>query len=570
MAQFVELFHRYGYIYRPFNGAHWLSADECWKLTDTEILKAISCAHNKFIGTRSGKTTRFAVLDIDAKSKYHNKSQLDRLLKVLTKAGLGRCSLYRSSFSGGWHLYIFFDEQISSADLRKQLVHLLSLSDFVVADGVLEVFPNPGNGSKGKGLRLPLQPGWAWLDKRTLDIDHYREEMSATKALEFFLDCLESDANSFKDFRQLKAHVRDLEGRKTAAASHGVAPASNNVVPLRRRETPAPTSEFSSFVTSVFGQIPPGMKVDTWYKGRQYHLEGLSGPSQRADAIYTLGHYFFYGDPGRDLPALGYGYAEERKWAIREFLDARHNGHSEDLNKGRADAIAQVDRATSWLPSHKKTDEPIKYSPVVPISWIRENANRKSNARQRIADALDRLKKLNRSFTTVELQESAGCARKTLYNHEDIWRQDYEDLAAGFFETCLHEYNAVVEAACSASKPPSTAPEKIVPPGLLAARRVVYELSMRSIRDIQTKQKTALRSSEASEMEWRGNVAALTKEEPSELPVPKLKSLLVVLANYLSLAPYEEDAVPLLSFITRLRQELTARSYGPVPPCRSG
>ena len=229
-----------------------------------------------------------------------------------------------------------------------------------------------------------------------------------------------------------------------------------------------------------------------------------------------------------------------------------------------------MDRATSWLPSHKKNDEPIKYSPTQPISWIRENANRKSGARKRIQGALDDLKNRQRPFTATELRAVAGCSWETLYKHGDIWRQDYEDLAAGFFAITTDEYNAVVEAACSESKPPSTVPEKIVPPGLLAARRVVYELSMRSKRDIQTKQKIAVRSSEASEMDWRDKVAALTKDEPSELPVPKLKSLLVVLANYLSLAPYEEDAVQLLSFITRLRQELIARSYGPVPPCRSG
>jgi hypothetical protein len=74
-----------------------------------------------------------------------------------------------------------------------------------------------------------------------------------------------------------------------------------------------------------------------------------------------------------------------------------------------------VDRATSWLPAHKKGEEPEKYSPTQPISWIRENANRKSGARKRIQEALDGLKKFNRSFTTVELQEAAECARDTLY-----------------------------------------------------------------------------------------------------------------------------------------------------------
>lgn len=71
---------------------------------------------------------------------------------------------------------------------------LLSLNDFQVAKGTLEVFPHPGDASLGMGLRLPLQPGWAWLDKKTLDVEYERYELSATKALEFFLDVLDADA----------------------------------------------------------------------------------------------------------------------------------------------------------------------------------------------------------------------------------------------------------------------------------------------------------------------------------------------------------------------------------------
>jgi hypothetical protein len=566
VAQFLELFHRYGYIYRPLISGTWASANEQWKLSDTEILKAIACAHHKFyIGTRAGAKTRYAVLDIDAKSKYHTKVQFDRLMKVLAQAGLRRSSLYRSSFSGGWHLYIFFEEEINSADLRRQLVRLLNLSDFEVAKGTLEVFPHPGDASLGMGLRLPLQHGWAWLDKKTLEVEHERYEISPTKALELFIDVLESDANSFQGFRQLKRRVQELETRKAAAASHGVTDKPSNVIPMHRAPDPVPASEFSVYVSAIFNGQPPGINPESWYKGRQFHLEGLTGPSQRADAVFCLGHYFFYGDPSRALPALGYGCEEERKWAIREFLDARHNGQSEDINRGRADAIAQVDRATNWLPAHRKGVEPKKYTPTRPISWVRENANRKSDARKRIKEAVDDLKKLNRSFTTVELQRAAGCARDTLYKHADLWRSDYEDLAEGFFAICPDEYNAVVEAASCESKPPSTVSQKITPPGLLAARRIIYELSMRTKRDIQVKQKAVLRSSEAAEREWRDKVASLTTETPAELPVPKLKSLLFVLANYLSRAPYEEDASALHPYVIQLRRELQLRLHGPAP-----
>jgi len=48
---------------------------------------------------------------------------------------------------------------------------------------------------------------------------------------------------------------------------------------------------------------------------------------------------------------------------------------------------------------------------------VRENANRQSDARKRITEGLACLKKLKRSFTTVELQEAAACSRETLYKH---------------------------------------------------------------------------------------------------------------------------------------------------------
>lgn len=569
MAQFVELFHPYDYIYRPLNGGTWSSANEKWRLTGTEIIKAISCANDAFyIGTRAGKKTRFAIFDIDTKSKYHNKQQLDRLLDVLSKAGLTRSSLFRSSFSGGWHLYIFFEEQVNSLLIYRQLVNLLKLSDFEVAKGTLEVFPHPGIGvgSKGMGLRLPLQHGWAWLNKRDLDVEHERYEMTATKALEWFLDLLDSDSNPINALKQMTARIEELERRRAAARAHGINDKPDNVVQIRKAINVPDESEFTLLVASVFGHVPAGMNAEDWSKGRTFHKDGLTGPSQRAEAIFCLSHYFFYGDPSRNLPPLGYGLEEERSFAIKEYLEARHNGYSVDINRGRADATAQVDRATNWRPPSKRGTETRTYKATRPISWIRANENSKNDSRKKIQAALESLKKLGRSFTTVELEESADVSRRTLYKHKDIWRQDYEDLAAGFFESCLPEYNVVVEAACPKSEPPSTDLEKIMPPGRLAARRIVYEISMRSKRDSQAKKKSFVETSSSADKEWRDKVASLTRDKISDLPVEKIKSLLFVLANYLSLAPCEEDAVPLHQYILDLRCELSGMQKGPRPP----
>lgn len=95
MGRFLSLFHRYGWIYRPFTGDGWLSANEKWALTDSEILKAVACMHPKFyLGARADKATRFAVLDIDAGSKYHSPKQLGLITDALAAAGIKETNLY--------------------------------------------------------------------------------------------------------------------------------------------------------------------------------------------------------------------------------------------------------------------------------------------------------------------------------------------------------------------------------------------------------------------------------------------------------------------------------------------
>jgi hypothetical protein len=461
---------------------------------------------------------------------------------------------------------MFFDEPINSADLRRQLVKLLSLNDFHIAKGQLEIFPHPGGeGSLGLGLRLPMQPGFAWLDKKTLEVEYERHELSPTKALEFFIDVLDSDTNPFAAFRQLKSYVQELEARKTAAAAHGLGATGSNVVPIRRTEKTIQSGEFIDFVRAVFHRLPPGIIVDNWYKGRLYHLNGLTGPSQRAESIECLGHYLFYGDPSRDLPAMGYGYEQEREWAVHQFLDAHNNGQSKDINRGRADAFAQVERATHWRPAHKKDEEPQKYSPVVPISWVRANANKQTDARNRITNALDELKARKQKFSTEELRHAAGkCSRETLYKHEDIWRKDYEDLAEGFFAICTDEYNDVVGGGSPQTSPPATSLEQDMPPGRLAARRIAYEISMRAERDNRQSHKAAVQSQEASETEWLDKVTRLTETEPSELSIQELKALLTVLLAYLATAPNEECQRFVQGRINGIRTQLSKAVQKPL------
>lgn len=564
VSQFLSLFHRYGYIYKPIAGGNWSSANETWKLDDSSILKAISLQNDKYyIGSRSGNKTLYAVLDIDTDSRYHCKEELDRLLGTLALAGLKRSSLYRSSFSGGWHLYIFFDEPIGSRNLYQQLVKLLKLSNFEVAKGTLEVFPHPGYASLGMGLRLPLQAGFAWLDKRTLDIDHYREEMSATKALEFFIDCVDSDANSYADFLALKAHIAELEAIQ---ASSPQLEKRDNIVPIRAGK-PVSSGEASLFVASVFGHLPLNIDTEVWQRGRLFHLQGLTSNGQRAEAAFCLGHYFFYGDPSRGLPALGYADSASRELLIQDFLATNHNGFSKDIARGRADATAQISRMANWVPPHRRDVEVETYKATAPISWIRENAKRKASARRRIEDALAALRIRKERFSTVELQKAAGCGRDTLYKHADIWRQEYEDLADGFFASCPDEYNAVEDSIpVVEGLPCSPVLLEEIPPGLILARQVLSDLSLQSRKEIHTSELAKTESVSEFEQKWRSKVAVLSAESPLSLSIIDLKYRLFALSSLLSIAPYEEDAVLLLSYVQQLRQELAMRT-GPPRPC---
>jgi hypothetical protein len=447
-------------------------------------------------------------------------------------------------------------------------VKLLTLNDFEIAKGTLEVFPNRGNKSLGLGLRLPLQPGFAWLDRRTMELDIDRAEVSATKALEIFLDALDADANSYRDFQKLKAFVEELEHRRSQI---GHITDSTNVVPIRQAQ-PEPTAEFSDFVSSVFRRLPPNIIVDNWYKGRLFHLNGLSGPSQRAEAIVCVGHYLFYGDPSRELPALGYGYEQEREWALRDFLSERHNGQSKDINDERPDAVAQIERAAHWRPARAKQKQPAKYSPARPISWIRENENRQKDARQRIQQATDSLRAEHRPFTTVELRERASCSRRTLYDHEDIWRtlyedrKNYRDLSDGFFANCTDEYNVAVGADSPKIEPPSADSSKSTPPGLRAARQIASEIAMRNARDMQRSRKKVDQVQQIQTQSWHDQVASHTSAQPENLCVEKLKLLIVLLLRLLQLAPTYEDQTALQSYIAQLRDQIQLRSCGPSPP----
>lgn len=140
---------------------------------------AISGESNTFYGAYFAPLTKFAVLDIDEKSKYHNAQELQRLNEILSLCGLAKIVLYQSSRSTGWHLYIPFDDAVDSKDLEAALKVLLRRFGYDLQGEQLEIFPSCN------ALRLPLQPGFAWLDGTGKRL-RMREELTTDQAVDFF------------------------------------------------------------------------------------------------------------------------------------------------------------------------------------------------------------------------------------------------------------------------------------------------------------------------------------------------------------------------------------------------
>jgi hypothetical protein len=508
-----------------------------------------------FVGTRAGKASRYAVLDIDNGSPYHTEKGFAKISALLLKAGIEGFNLYRSSHSGGWHIYIFFDAPVSSRDLYKQLYKLFSLHDFAVEKGKLEIFPNPGNKSLGQGLRLPLQPGFAWLNDHNLTVREERDELAPADAVIQFIRDIECSVNPYHHFHRLRAFVERMEAsREEITVKAQMHFPSAEVVPIRPDLVPQGSTEAEQMVKQAFRKLPPGINCDSWVRGRHYFEHGLSGTGQRADAIFTMGHYLFYGDPERLISALGYGYEEERKLLIKEILKAKHNGQSKDISSGREEAKKHIERATSWVPPHRRNAEARKYESVVPISWVRNNANRATRAQKLIIAAVEDFCESNMQFSTRDLAIKSGVSTRTIAKYPQLWKPAMEKIRSGCLTGDLHEYNAVEGVTSSKSQPPAPYYPKDMPPGRLAARRILYELAMRDQQKSEHNRRLAQLTQKSFSLKWRDGVDLLLERAGCTTSQRDLLVLQNLLTRELLVAPSEDDYLWLAMHISALKE----------------
>ncbi len=93
-----------------------------------------------------------------------------------------------------------------------------------------------------------------------------------------------------------------------------------------------------------------------------------------------------------------------------------------------------------------------------------------------------------------------------------------------------------------------------MPPGRLAARRILYELKMRDARRSSEIKNTAVRSEKVSDQQWHDRVDALLKEASPNASEGALGNLINHLARELLIAPTEEDCNWLMAYISALKE----------------
>jgi len=392
----------------------WTTISKHWPMSDEAILSAIAGTEQSIYGLRWGERTRFAVLDIDKNSQYRSDRELAKLRERLAAVGL-IATAYRSSDSGGWHLYIFFDEWADSGEVNEHLGTWLRAQGYDIRGGVLEVFPS------GMGLRLPLQPGFAWLNENG-GLIRTREELTTDEALASFLCDLEENK---RNWNEAKDRIRrELEAvdrpKKSDAQAHQQRVSSEGFEGLWN-----------------YRLIP-----EKYRKGREYWQTGLTEAGQRHDAILCVEHYLWHGDSGAGVPALPAEDNDEPRYRlILAWLEAKHNGFCNHINRGNWRKVEQqIRRACKWrrpfgaaqvrtpyLVTERSMERLIGRSKATGRTWTPEdfekgNDGREERARKKIREALQLLTDQGRRITGRQIMRLTECSYHTVRRHSDIWK----------------------------------------------------------------------------------------------------------------------------------------------------
>jgi len=270
------------------------------------------------IGLSFGPLTRYFCGDIDITSNIHpvrNEAGFKKWLGALEDIGLVRPVIIQSSFSGGLHVYFFFEEAVGTFNLACAVEGITKDYQIKIKSGELELFPNTKSyGSFYRGLKLPLQPK---TGSCVVDEDYQP---------------LTNDIDTFLKMAAMTAKSQDLRTLKAACKKYGNA--------IRLKRCSRGKGSLKKFEADLMRSIQ----------------KPFTGAGQTNDLLMDIGCYgvvFRRLDKERGIEALA-DYIEETITNLDGY--EKHCNHQHEIRR-RCLEVAKSSQAHYWAVGNPRKRE---------------------------------------------------------------------------------------------------------------------------------------------------------------------------------------------------------------------
>jgi hypothetical protein len=377
----------------------------------------------RLIGVNFGKTTKYALIDLDYNSQYHPSYDRDRykeILHALESIGLTRYIVIQSSYSRGLHIYLPLSKAVPTFWLAAAIRVTLIAAGFEIKNGQLEIFPNtkrfasaPGDHSHYHPHRLPLQPNsGSWL----MEDDGLSPQPIS--------DSIEAQIGEFLNQWELAAQGQDLD--------------------LLDRELP---------------QLYDRYKANKHkYRDRRDDWNSVEAEKWRLDLLLTIATGWWDCHQTYNLlpKILAYGVVFLKltgealyEWMLETILNApgyyQYCRHQHEIEKIVRSWIKTNERTEYYVPycSHPARNQPYPFpknpvEPAEPRQPHPANVKRSSEAQERILAAYTTVSPQFTSKTSIGLIKEAirneiqkqyvtVCSETTLNKYKNIWHPEFNN-----------------------------------------------------------------------------------------------------------------------------------------------
>ena len=375
-----------------------------WKAINTYPIARRLARRGQLIAIRPKTYTSFLVFDLDALSRYHHKQnphaipQLQQALEE--RLGLVTCIPLRSSDSRGMHLWYWFKDEQNAYRLAEAVEIVLKEAGFVLQAGHLETFPNrkawidsdnPDDWSQYHAIRLPLlEPGSYLLD-----------------AHNDYQPLLHPLADQQQEFLRLIEHCQ----RRNDLTSERI----DAILATQPKPFQKVSVSGNHYLTDLLDKVRDGWDGHGQTNQLLFDITRL---------IRIFGHLLHGTEP--------YWETERLTTAIHDYLltlpgREQFCGHNHELDKLAQDWAKWVQTSKYKPYGYGKTPletEPPSETALPPT----HNQKLQQTARERIMSAIAELLNQDCLPTTttarIEVLETLGIQRGTLYRHRDLWHPE--------------------------------------------------------------------------------------------------------------------------------------------------